>query len=152
MPVLGSLCFIREAATSEYSLDRLVANTPRSSVFRGWHFGYMGSSKESDVSKRIGDKVVAAAHQEYNNQDVLAEARDRILLGQDMFGRNAKFVRVEIDDSYPDYLLRHLDDYQHLIMTPISRYRRMVINVTMKTKRFFRKAIRKIKRSFGRKA
>ena len=118
----------------------------------GWHFGYMGSSKESDVSKRIGDKVVAAAHQEYNNQDVLAEARDRILLGQDMFGRNAKFVRVEIDDSYPDYLLRHLDDYQHLIMTPISRYRRMVINVTMKTKRFFRKAIRKIKRSFGRKA
>lgn len=118
----------------------------------GWHFGYMGSSKESDVSKRIGDKVVAAAHQEYNNQDVLAEARDRLLLGQDMFGRNAEFVRVEIDDSYPDYLLKHLDDYQHLIMAPISRYRRMVINITMKTKRFFRKAVRKIKRSFGRKA
>lgn len=118
----------------------------------GWHFGYMGSNKESDVSKRIGDKVVAAAHQEYNNQDVLAEARDRLLLGQDMFGRNAKFVRVEIDDSYPDYLLKHLDDYRHLIMAPISRYRRMVINITMKTKRFFRKAIRKIKRSLGRKA
>lgn len=117
----------------------------------GWHFGYMGSSKESDVSKRIGDKVVAAAHQEYNNQDVLAEAGDRILLGQDMFGRNAKFVRVEIDDSYPEYLLKHLDDYRHLIMAPISRYQRMAINITMKTKRFFRKAIRKIKRSFGRK-
>lgn len=115
----------------------------------GWHFGYMGSSKESDVSKRVGDKVVAAAHQEYNNQDTLAEARDRLLLGQDMFGRAARFERVEIDESYPKYLLEHLEEYQYLIMPPISRSRQLVTRISMKIKRFFRKAARKIKRSFG---
>lgn len=115
----------------------------------GWHFGYMGSSKESDVSKRIGDKVAAAAHQEYNNQDTLAETRDRIMLGQDIFGRNAKFQRVEIDESYPEYLRAHLDEYQYLVMQPVSKGRQAFIRIFMKVKRFFRKAVRRIKRFFG---
>ncbi len=114
----------------------------------GWHFGYMGSRHESDVSKRIGTKVVAAAHQEYNEQDILAEARDRLLLGQDMFGRKAKFERVEIDESYPEYLLEHLEEYDYLVMPPITKGKRLVTKVSMKIKRFFRKAIRRVKRSF----
>lgn len=114
----------------------------------GWHFGYMGSRHESDVSKRIGTKVVAAAHQEYNKQDILAEARDRLLLGQDMFGRNAKFERVEIDESYPKYLLEHLDEYGYLVMPPITKGKQLTTKVSMKIKRFFRKAIRKMKRCF----
>lgn len=114
----------------------------------GWHFGYMGSRHESDVSKRIGTKVVAAAHQEYNKQDILAEARDRLLLGQDMFGRNAKFERVEIDESYPGYLLEHLDEYGYLVMPPITKGKQLTTKVSMKIKRFFRKAIRKMKRCF----
>lgn len=117
----------------------------------GWHFGYMGSSKESDVSKRVGDKVVAAAHQEYNDQDILAEARDRLLLGEDMFGRDARFERVEIDESYPEYLLAHIDEYRYLILPPISRGRQLVTRIFMKIKRFFRKAVRKLGHSFGRR-
>lgn len=115
----------------------------------GWHFGYMGSSKESDVSKRVGDKVVAAAHQEYNNQDTLAEAKDRLLLGQDMFGRDARFERVEIDESYPEYLLEHLEEYRYLVMPPIGHGKQFATRVSMKTKRFFRKAVRRIRRFFG---
>jgi len=114
----------------------------------GWHFGYMGSRHESDVSKRIGTKVVAAAHQEYNKQDILAEARDRLLLGQDMFGRNAKFERVEIDESYPKYLLEHLDEYGYLVMPPITKGKQLTTKISMKIKRFFRKTIRKMKRCF----
>ncbi len=114
----------------------------------GWHFGYMGSRHEGDVSKRIGTKVVAAAHQEYNKQDILAEAKDRLLLGQDMFGRNAKFERVEIDETYPEYLLTHLEEYDYLVMPSITKGKRLVTKVSMKIKRFFRKAIRKVKRSF----
>lgn len=115
----------------------------------GWHFGYMGSSKESDVSKRVGDKVVAAAHQEYNDQDILAEAKDRLLLGQDMFGREARFERVEIDDTYPEYLLQHREEYEYLIMPPISKAEQIRTKIFMKIKRFFRKAIRRIRRFFG---
>lgn len=114
----------------------------------GWHFGYMGSRGERDVAKRIGTKVVAAAHQEYNDDVLLAEAADRLLLGQDMFGREAAFKRVDIDESYPEYLLAHREEYEYLIMPPVSKGKIVFIKATMKGKRIFRKAFRKLKRIF----
>lgn len=89
----------------------------------GWHFGYMGGNGERDVAKRIGIKVQAAAHQEYNTSRYLSEAVDRLLCGEDIFDRNAKFIRVEIDESYPAYLLEHLEEYKYLIAPPVSRLR-----------------------------
>ena len=114
----------------------------------GWHFGYMGSSSEKDVAKRIGTKVVAAAHQEYNDDVLLAEAADRLLLGQDMFGRDAKFERVEVDESYPEYLLAHRAEYEYLIMPPVRKAKIAWIKISMKGKRFIRRVIRKAKRLF----
>lgn len=87
----------------------------------GWHFGYMGGDSERDASKRIGDKVRAAAHQEYNTSRYLSEAVDRLLCGEDMFDRNARFVRVPIDDSYPQYLREHQEEYAYLIAPEISK-------------------------------
>lgn len=116
----------------------------------GWHFGYMGSSRETDVSKRIGTKVVAAAHQEYNDQDLLREASDRLILGQDIFGREARFERVDIDGSYPEYLLAHLDEYSYLIMPPVSGVRKACTGASMVFRRFFRKAARKMGRVLKR--
>ena len=115
----------------------------------GWHFGYMGNTGEKDVAKRIGVKVVAAAHQEYNNQDTLSEAMDRLILGQDMFGRDAGFRRVDVDDTYPEYLLTHREEYEYLILPPISKGKILYTKVSMKIKRFFRKAARKVKRILG---
>ena len=89
----------------------------------GWHFGYMGGSGEKDVVKRISEKVQAAAHQEYNSSRYLTEAADRLLCGEDIFGRNAKFIRVEIDESYPAYLREHLDEYSYLLAPPVSGIR-----------------------------
>ena len=116
----------------------------------GWHFGYMGNTGEKDVAKRIGTKVVAAAHQEYNDDVLLAEAVDRLLLGQDMFGRDAKFERVEVDESYPEYLLEHREEYEYLIMPSVSKGKILWTKYTMKIKRFVRRGIRKIKRVLKR--
>ena len=66
----------------------------------GWHFGYMGSCHETDVSRRVGTKVVAAAHQEYNTEDVLAEVKDRLILGEDIFGRNAVFRPLALSTAF----------------------------------------------------
>lgn len=87
----------------------------------GWHFGYMGGDGERDVAKRIGEKVRAAAHQEYNNKHYLSEAVDRLLCGEDIFGRDAKFVRVEIDESFPEYLRTHRQEYDFLIAPKVGR-------------------------------
>ena len=87
----------------------------------GWHFGYMGGNGERDVAKRIGIKVKAAAHQEYNSSRYLNEAVDRLLCGEDIFGRNARFVRVPIDESYPDYLRNHQEEYAFLMAPKVGR-------------------------------
>lgn len=86
----------------------------------GWHFGYMGGDGERDVAKRIGVKVKAAAHQEYNSKRYLNEAVDRLLCGEDIFDRDAKFVRVPIDDSFPAYLRANREEYDFLIAPEVS--------------------------------
>ncbi|MGN1181357.1 MAG: glycosyl transferase GT17 family protein, partial [Suilimivivens sp.] len=128
---------LREASTTAPNAVRIADG--------GWHFGYMGSKGEKDVAKRIGTKVVAAAHQEYNDGVLLAEAADRLILGQDMFGREASFQRVEVDESYPEYLLEHRSEYEYLIMPPVSKGRIVWTKATMKGKRLLRKAARKLR-------
>lgn len=86
----------------------------------GWHFGYMGGDGERDVAKRIGVKVQAAAHSEYNTKRYLNEAVDRLLCGEDIFDRDAKFVRVEIDESFPAYLREHRGEYDFLLAPEIG--------------------------------
>ena len=112
----------------------------------GWHFGYMGSCHETDVSRRVGTKVVAAAHQEYNTEDVLAEVKDRLILGEDIFGRNAVFQWAVVDESYPQYLLEHKSEYDYLIMPPISRGKKAFVKIWMLIKRFCRKVRSRIRR------
>ena len=67
-----------------------------------------------------------------------------------MFGREAKFERVEVDESYPKYLLEHRSEYEYLIMPPVSKTRIFRIKSTMKVKRFMRRVIRKSKRIFAK--
>ena len=81
---------------------------------------------------------------------LLKEAADRLLLGQDMFGREASFKRVEIDDSYPEYLLKHRAEYEYLIMPPVSKAKIAWTKATMKEKRFVRRVIRKLHRILGK--
>ncbi len=112
----------------------------------GWHFGYMGGEHETDPIKRIGVKVEAAAHQEYNEKEIILETMDRLILGQDIFGRDAKFERVEVDRSYPDYLREHISEYDYLVMPKITAFSRLYHKFDITVGRFFRKAVRKIKR------
>lgn len=82
----------------------------------GWHFGYMGGHGEKDIRKRVQEKVISAAHQEYNSRHVLSNVTDQIKDGKDIFGRNAQFVRCEIDESFPQYIREHQKELDFLIM------------------------------------
>lgn len=149
---LGSKIFSKKSIPENGIIELREASVTSPDAVRvsdgGWHFGYMGNTKEKDVAKRIGTKVVAAAHQEYNDDVLLAEAADRLLLGQDMFGRDARFVRVEVDESYPEYLLAHRDEYEYLIMPPVHRGKIVWVKATMRVKRILRKVVRKLKKRF----
>ena len=106
----------------------------------GWHFGYMGGDGERDVAKRIGVKVQAAAHSEYNTKRYLNEAGDRLLCGEDIFDRDAKFVRVPIDDSFPAYLREHKEEYDFLIAPGISPAGILWKRMKLAGKQYLRKA------------
>jgi beta-1,4-mannosyl-glycoprotein beta-1,4-N-acetylglucosaminyltransferase len=112
----------------------------------GWHFGYMGGKHQTNPVERIGVKVKAAAHQEYNDREILAETMDRLILGQDIFGRDARFERVEVDNSYPEYLLNNLDYYDYLVMPKITPLSRLYHKLDITAGRFCRKAYHKLLR------
>lgn len=82
----------------------------------GWHFSYMGGDKKVSLNQRVAQKVKYAAHQEFNNWKILTRIGSRISHKKDIFGRESEFRQVEIDDTFPEYLLRHLEDYSHLIL------------------------------------
>lgn len=82
----------------------------------GWHFGYMGGHGEKDIKKRVQEKVISAAHQEYNSKHVLNQVTDQIKDGKDIFGRDAKFIRCEIDESFPAYIRENEEELSYLIM------------------------------------
>ncbi|MCR4762372.1 MAG: glycosyl transferase GT17 family protein [Lachnospiraceae bacterium] len=97
----------------------------------GWHFGYMGGAGEKDVRRRVQDKVVSAAHQEYNSRWTLSQVADHIRDGEDIFGRDARFVRREIDEGYPAWLREHWQEYPHLILQKESESGRRLRHLRM---------------------
>lgn len=147
---LGTKVFSKQSIPKDGIIDIREVSPQDSRSVRvangGWHFGYMGSKHETDVAKRIGTKVVAAAHQEYNSEDYLKEAKDRLLLGEDIFRRNAEFVRVDIDESYPEYLRDNMSEYDYLIMPKVGGFKKELIKIKLPVLRFVRRARRKIKR------
>lgn len=120
----------------------------------GWHFGYMGGHGEKDIRKRVQEKVVSAAHQEYNSKHVLSNVTDQIKDGKDIFERNAQFVRCEIDESFPTYIREHQDELDFLIMheegaaNRTLRHTKIIIkntcyNILVAIKRIGRKVLKK---------
>lgn len=116
----------------------------------GWHFSYMGGCHETNPIKRMGVKIKAAAHQEYNDREILAETMDRLILGQDIFGRDARFERVEVDESFPEYLREHIAEYDYLVMPRITALSRLYHKIDITAGRFCRKAYHKILRTIKR--
>lgn len=120
----------------------------------GWHFGYMGGFGESDVKKRVAQKVRSAAHQEYNSREVLSDVADKIKDGQDIFGRKAEFRRVPIDSTFPAYLVEHQDQYSHLILKEEPESERKRRHIRQKARHIYQKAgrgVRKLLRLVGLK-
>jgi len=120
----------------------------------GWHFGYMGGKGEKDVKARIAQKVKSAAHDEYNREEILESTADMLRAGKDIFGRDAQFVRVEIDETYPEYLRSHLADYDWLILQPektTEKAARLVRTAYRKIKYFTKRVIRRLLRMAGLK-
>lgn len=77
----------------------------------GWHFSFLGGVDA------IIKKLEAFAHDEYNKQE-FKDAKSieaAISSGKDIFGRNFSYRFIQVDNSFPKYILENKSKYSHLI-------------------------------------
>ncbi len=74
----------------------------------GWHFSYMGGAE------KVKHKIESFSAQEMNNSHVIQSITNNINNGIDPFFRS-QLTQVQIDNTYPKYLLENLEKYAHMI-------------------------------------
>ena len=77
----------------------------------GWHFNSLSSPEE------ISKKLKTFAHSEFSSEkfssiDVI---KKKIINGIDLFERGHKYEVVEMNDSYPDYLIQNINKFKEFI-------------------------------------
>jgi beta-1,4-mannosyl-glycoprotein beta-1,4-N-acetylglucosaminyltransferase len=85
---------VRRLRETEYSLPNL-----------GWHFSFLGGIE------KIKQKIEAFSHQEYNNDSIKSNIEENVKSGNDIFGRGKSVRKVEVDDSFPLFLIENKTKY-----------------------------------------
>tara|TARA_B100000029_G_scaffold435899_1_gene450189 strand:+ start:562 stop:1377 length:816 start_codon:yes stop_codon:yes gene_type:complete len=78
----------------------------------GWHFSFLKKPKD------IASKIKSYSHQEFNKDDFTDEKKiaERIKNEQDLFNRNIKYKKIEIDESFPKYILENKEKFKDWII------------------------------------
>lgn len=74
----------------------------------GWHFSFMGGKE------MVEKKITSYSAREMASDYVLSNLENNINNNIDPFFRG-QLHKVEIDDTYPKYILNNLDKYKHMI-------------------------------------
>tara|TARA_B100001029_G_C14995697_1_gene414872 strand:- start:49 stop:855 length:807 start_codon:yes stop_codon:yes gene_type:complete len=71
----------------------------------GWHFAYLQDPKN------ISQKIKSFAHGEFNKEEIVNEEniRLRINRGEDVLDRGYKIKKIEMDSSFPRYIIENKD-------------------------------------------
>ena len=78
----------------------------------GWHFSFL---KEPEG---ISKKIKSYSHSEYNKPEFTDEKKikERIKKRIDIFDRDYKYKKVDLDDTFPKYILENLSKYSNWII------------------------------------
>ena len=69
----------------------------------GWHFAYLQSPKN------ISKKIKSFAHGEFNKADIANEENIKLKIerGQDIFNRGYGLKKINIDSTFPEYIIKN---------------------------------------------
>ena len=68
----------------------------------GWHFSYL------QTPEQIINKIKSFSHGEYNNNTISKKViEEKILKNEDIFSRGFSLKKVEIDDSFPEFIQKN---------------------------------------------
>tara|TARA_B100000945_G_scaffold299669_1_gene280568 strand:- start:49 stop:855 length:807 start_codon:yes stop_codon:yes gene_type:complete len=78
----------------------------------GWHFAYLQSPES------ISKKIKSFAHGEFNKEEMVDEEKIKIKIqkGQDIFNRGYTLKKVEVDSSFPQYILKNKEKLKKWII------------------------------------
>ena len=78
----------------------------------GWHFSFLMKPNE------IQNKIKSYAHSEFNVDEFtnLKKIEKKIENNEDIFERNQYYEKVEIDESYPDYIKNNFKQFKDWIL------------------------------------
>jgi beta-1,4-mannosyl-glycoprotein beta-1,4-N-acetylglucosaminyltransferase len=92
----------------DHSFNELRAQNNSDIENGGWHFSFMGGSES------VKTKIQSYSHQEMNSPHIINNIDNNLLNGIDPFFRGRLQI-VNIDNTYPSYLLDNLEKYKHMI-------------------------------------
>ena len=78
----------------------------------GWHFNNILSPKEISI------KLKTFAHSEFSGEKFANEEiiENKILARIDLFERGHKYIKVELDKSFPDFIILNKENYKDWII------------------------------------
>ena len=78
----------------------------------GWHFAYL------QTPENISKKIKSFAHGEFNQANITNEENIKLKIerGQDIFERGYSLKKVEVDSSFPAYILNNKDKLKKWIV------------------------------------
>ena len=78
----------------------------------GWHFSFLMRPEQ------IQNKIKSFAHEEYNKEEFnnLNYIQNSIDSGGDLFNRNQKYNKIELNKSFPKYIFTNFNKYKNWIL------------------------------------
>ncbi len=110
---LKSPQWLRDIKTKKRSFWKFYKPKEPQLIFDGgWHFSFL--KKPKDIAK----KIKAYSHQEFNKNNFtnIKNIEKKIIEKSDIFGRNYKYEKIEIDESFPKYVLDNKEKLKEWIV------------------------------------
>ena len=78
----------------------------------GWHFSFLKDPQS------IKNKIISYSHQEFNKKE-FTETKNiekRIVNGKDLFDRDIEYEKINIDETFPEYIFRNKEKFKDWII------------------------------------
>ena len=78
----------------------------------GWHFSFLKKPES------IRNKIISYSHQEYNTKEFtnIDFIKKRISQGKDLFHRNIEYKKINIDNTFPEYIIKNKEMFKDWIL------------------------------------
>ena len=101
---------LRNLKFKKYPFWRIDKNNLQT-IHGGWHFSFL------QTSEQILKKIKSFSHGEFDTDNINEKSIEKkILKNEDIFGRGITLKKIELDTSYPNYILENKEKFSKWII------------------------------------